>query len=483
LKKKKISSNFDNILDRFNVNDDYNNITKEQLEEILTYACNSKYVSKANYNNKVSYRVNVNDKEIEGSCKLCNENLIPYKSEDFIANKLVEYITRETFESLAHEIYDLKSKLHGLTLNIHEIKSQEDDTQSNLIFKLKEQNSILLERIKFKDEQIVFLMSEISKKTNIHSNINSSRFNKSDHVTMETDNNKRRTNDYLGWKTAKSNSYLNTHSILSLKNHSKSNEVPLYNRYNGLINEEFSMPDDDERVNDSCFNGSCFNGVTLNRDSNYINRTRPEIVVNEHCDNDILLRHDAVKKMYPGNSTYADITNRGKKICLLGDSIIRRIDISEFAKCMNDGNAIKRCFPGCSSKQMQYYVKEVLEEAHPDTMIIHVGTNDITKSQSSEKEIAHNVIKIVNTCRNEGVNKIIVSALTLRPKFSAKIEAFNKLLGEYANSHNYIFLDNSQIRREHLWKDKLHLNDDGIVLLANNFLNSLYERTVFDNWY
>ena len=89
---------------------------------------------------------------------------------------------------------------------------------------------------------------------------------------------------------------------------------------------------------------------------------------------------------------------------------------------MDDGNAIKRCFPGCSPKEIKYYVKEVLEEAHPDTMIIHVGTNDITKSQSSEKEIAQNVIKIVNTCRNKGVNKIIVSALTIRPKFCAKMK-------------------------------------------------------------
>ena len=55
---------------------------------------------------------------------------------------------------------------------------------------------------------------------------------------------------------------------------------------------------------------------------------------------------------------------------------------------------------------MQYYVKEVLEESHPDTMIIHVGANNITKLQSLEKE---------NTCRGEGVNKIILSALTIRP--------------------------------------------------------------------
>ena len=108
----KISSNFENILDRLNMNDEYNNITKEQLEEILSYACKSKYVSTANYNNKLSYRVN--DKDIEGACNICGEKLLPYKTEDFPANKIVEYITRDTFESLAYEIYDLKSKVHDV---------------------------------------------------------------------------------------------------------------------------------------------------------------------------------------------------------------------------------------------------------------------------------------------------------------------------------------------------------------------------------
>ena len=81
-----------------------------------------------------------------------------------------------------------------------------------------------------------------------------------------------------------------------------------------------------------------------------------------------------------------------------------------------------------------------------------------------------NVIVIVFLTLRKLSDKIIVSALTIRPKFSAKIEAINKLLSTYANSHNYIFLDNSQIRREHLCKDKLHLNDEGIISPANKFL-------------
>ena len=56
----------------------------------------------------------------------------------------------------------------------------------------------------FKDEQISFFMSEISKNKNFYSNINSSHINKSDHVTMET----RKTNN--GWQFAKCNSFSNT---------------------------------------------------------------------------------------------------------------------------------------------------------------------------------------------------------------------------------------------------------------------------------
>ena len=76
----------------------------------------------------------------------------------------------------------------------------------------------------------------------------------------------------------RSNSFSNTRG---LNNYNNLKEVPLYNRYNDLINEELCYDDECDDV--------CFNGVTLNNDFNYVKRTRPEIVVNEHCDNDKLL--------------------------------------------------------------------------------------------------------------------------------------------------------------------------------------------------
>ena len=65
---------------------------------------------------------------------------------------------------------------------------------------------------------------------------------------------------------------------------------------------------------------------------------------------------------------------------------------------------------------MKYYVKEVLEEEHPDTIILHIGVNELSNRNSTEQLIVSEIINIVNMCRNGGVNEIIVSSITPRPE-------------------------------------------------------------------
>ena len=52
-----------------------------------------------------------------------------------------------------------------------------------------------------------------------------------------------------------------------------------------------------------------------------------------------------------------------------------------------------------------------------------------------------------------------------------KINEINKLLEYYAGIHDYEFIDNGCIGREHLQRDQLHLNREGISILTNNFLS------------
>ena len=114
---------------------------------------------------------------------------------------------------------------------------------------------------------------------------------------------------------------------------------------------------------------------------------------------------------------------------------------------------------------------------------MHVGTNNLTKKSRTGKEIVKEIIDVVNLCHNGGVNNVIVSGLTNRPSFQSNINEINRLLQLNAGTHNYKYLDNSNIRNEHLWKDKLHLNEEGIILIANNVLNTVNKHSFFDNFY
>ena len=190
-----------------------------------------------------------------------------------------------------------------------------------------------------------------------------------------------------------------------------------------------------------------------------------------------------MQKTNPGNSTYADISKRGKKVCLLGSSIIQRIKMHDFNRQLSDCKAIKRSFSGCTTRRMKkYYVNEVLEEERPDN-ILQIGGNDLSNTNTTEKDILNEMITIVNMCRNGGVNNMIVSAITARPAFQAKLDEVNRLLKANAGPHNYIFSENSNINSSHLWKDKVHLNNEGISLLALNYLDVLHNRPHFYDFY
>ena len=92
--RKKLSANFKNILDRLNAGDELNEITYNQLSEILLYALEIKYVSTRSYN----------DRELGDGCRLCGEKLVPYLTKKSPSKRMGEYVNFQTFESLAEEV-------------------------------------------------------------------------------------------------------------------------------------------------------------------------------------------------------------------------------------------------------------------------------------------------------------------------------------------------------------------------------------------
>ena len=243
---------------------------------------------------------------------------------------------------------------------------------------------------------------------------------------------------------------------------------PLYHPTDSVCEEdEFIYADDANIMTGSTRRIGKTNGINAGGQTK-----RPHIVTKDNPENEY-----PFKKTLPGNTNYADVTKQGRKKCIIGGSIVKRIDMREFNVWLENGTAIKRCFPGAVASQLGYYVEEVLNEENIDEMIINVGTNNLSKKRQTEEDTVQEIIGIVKKCHAYGVNNVYVSGITCRPEYQWKVDKINKLLRDYAGFYNYKFIDNTNIEKQHLWKDSLHLNDNGTINLACSFLDCLNKRT------
>ena len=183
-------------------------------------------------------------------------------------------------------------------------------------------------------------------------------------------------------------------------------------------------------------------------------------------------------------NTYANVVQRKPKpanILIIGDSIIRRIDRIRLNRNLTVGKAFIKAFPGATVNQLSHYIIPHLESNRPESIIIHVGTNDIApryESPKSSSDISNSILQIAEKCREFGVKNIFISGLTCRSLKSEldKVLEVNSFLMNACYEQNYYFINNNNIELGNLYEDGIHLADNGIDILEHNFFNSL-ERT------
>ena len=319
------------------------------------------------------------------------------------------------------------------------------------------------------DQKNILINELLDGLRNINTIKSPTTITKDNHINTET---------FIPYKTSRpSTSHRHTVGL------GNNNDIRLCNRF-----QPFQLPDTDidnsetiKYMYNDDVNIITNNQTTKNKGTKGINATaspkrRPQVVVKNNPE-----KEKYYLKTVPGRGNYSDITKEGKKICLIGASILKRIDMKEFNRCLENGTAIKRCFPGAVASQLNYYVDEVLNEEKVDKIVINIGTNNLTKKTQSENETVMEILEIVKKCHNHGINEIFVSGLTCRPSYQAQVDTINKLLGANACKYNYVFIDNSDIQEKHLWwKDKLHLNKQGTINLACNFLDFLNYKTNYN---
>ena len=156
-----------------------------------------------------------------------------------------------------------------------------------------------------------------------------------------------------------------------------------------------------------------------------------------------------------------------KKMLILGDSIIKKVDGWRLCKRMKSLVAV-RSISGASSKGMAHHVKGCIEDDNPDSLILHHGTNDLVENADPEV-IAKNIVNLAVSAKND-VKEIFVSALTVRNDDLNNLRLkVNASLKRNCERNDLCFIDNDNVSRKMLNSSGLHLNEYGTTRLVNNF--------------
>ena len=278
---------------------------------------------------------------------------------------------------------------------------QERKWNSDIIQLLKDQIDYLKNDIIHKNTIIESVMFKIANNNN--SNVNESTFVHSTTFSDETDE-------------TDVNAIIHENSNANVEELSNSSKYS--NRYQVLINDEES---DFEKEFENNVNIHILKTKQGCHNPEY-KQTTP--FINPHPENDI--KKYSYPKHIPGNSSYADIANYGKKILILSDSICSRIKLREFNSYINNGTAYRKSFPGATPKELAHYCTHSFMEDKPDTCIIHVGTNRL--SRDDPLEIHNDIINIVKLCHSYGVKNVYISSIAYRPHLIQSVRDTNDLL-------------------------------------------------------
>ena len=180
----------------------------------------------------------------------------------------------------------------------------------------------------------------------------------------------------------------------------------------------------------------------------------------------------------PGNRPYSSTTKFGKKICVVGDSHIRRIKRNLFNNSLCEGKAHLNGFNGANIKRLDHFITPTLVEDRPDIVIIHIGSNDITHNtvdQIDMKDIENRIINTGKKCLSYGIKKGVIWSIFIKKqcKLTRIIRQVNDLLCDECKRNYYQFISSDSITREVLWRDDLHLNNDGTYIFVSNLVDFL----------
>ena len=240
-----------------------------------------------------------------------------------------------------------------------------------------------------------------------------------------------------------------------------------------LINKLSYVPDKSIENKKVINNNSCLN---YSPEENH-----PGLTINKRKENPEVFNDGNKNKMFNGFQQHNGIAtinsdgNENKKddiihsVAIIGDSMLNNIEGNGIS---NKGNVKVLPIPGATSYDMKDHVNPIINRK-PDILILHVGSNDLTKNADT----IPNLQSIVDRCKKKSAyTKIAISSLITRKDIrngETEVIKLNDKLKAFCVDNLTDFIDNDNIDESCLGKKGLHPNKKGKSYIANNFINYL----------
>ena len=394
--------------------------------------------------------------EINNECKTPTKNT--FSNVDLSLDSITKSISNLTAEVTAIKIF-IMDELYSLSRSIDRVRTEQID-QTNFMGDVKK----IWEENSNKNEIIKTLLENLNTITNSLYKSSDKKIDKSDSCGHS------RRDEF---KIPKHTVTIDSH----YRNKFVEKETPmLYNKFNCFNIDKYVVIAND--VND--------NGLSNNKKSDQVSRShqklqskRPQVVVNNNPENQKTFSRLPV---IPGRDKYSETVKAKPEptnTLIFTDSIPKGIRMYGFNKLIKNKNAKLLNFPGASSRQLLHYMDIHLEGIQVDTVVIHIGVNDLLNysNQSRIDSLMNNIIRMVEKCRNYGVKNIFLSGIvfTMRVSLDILIQVHN-MISNFCSTNGLYYIDNRNIRADCLYKDGLRLLDKGKIVLANNLIINLNQN-------
>ena len=175
---------------------------------------------------------------------------------------------------------------------------------------------------------------------------------------------------------------------------------------------------------------------------NITNRKRPE-----HCITERYIENQCEtprRKIVSGNPCCASTTDYGKKIFVVGDSHIKRINRKRFNNSFEKAKSFIKSFAGAKIQELELYVVSHINYQKPDVSVIYTGGNNINFKGVNDinvKRIAENMINIGKKCANFGSEVFISSILIKRnTRLNSVTRKINDELRELCKKYKFNYM-------------------------------------------